>query len=244
MPAPGSRIEPVPGTIEFRAFESRSAASTMAAGLLASPLRSKLSSDPLAQATLVVSGGTTPGLCFDRLSGEVMDWSRVTVVPSDERWVTADSPHSNEHLIRTRLLQGAASQGKVLSFFRALINAKQASALIAQDLQALSRPFSASLLGMGEDGHFASLFPDYEDLQSALDPRGRALCIAVQTAGSPYMRISLTLSSLLDSALIVLLVFGEAKRRVFEAANTGGSPYPIESLLRHAGVPITVVWAP
>jgi 6-phosphogluconolactonase len=244
MTTPGFQAEQMSGSIEFRAFESRSAASAAAADLLASQIRNRLASGPQASASLVVSGGSTPGPCFDQLSGEVMDWSRVTVIPSDERWVTGDSPHSNERLIRTRLLQGSASQAKVLSFFRDGINAKQAPALIEQDLQALSRPFSTSLLGMGDDGHFASLFSDFEDLQSALDPQGRALCIVVQTAGSPYLRISLTLSALLDSASIVLLVFGETKRRVFEAANAGGSAYPIESLLRHVRTPLTVIWAP
>jgi 6-phosphogluconolactonase len=97
---------------------------------------------------------------------------------------------------------------------------------------------------MGEDGHFASLFPDFEDLQKALDPGGRAQCITVQTTASPHLRISLTLSALLNSRHIVLLIFGEVKRRVFEAANNGDSPYPIESLLHHARSPLTVVWAP
>ena len=136
------------------------------------------------------------------------------------------------------------SHGKVLSFFREGVDARQAPGLIEQDLQSLRRPFSATLLGMGEDGHFASLFPDFEGLQKALDPHGSAQCITVNTAGSPHLRISLTISALLDSTHIVLLIFGEAKRSVFEAANAGGTIYPIESLLHHARTPLTVIWAP
>ena len=97
---------------------------------------------------------------------------------------------------------------------------------------------------MGEDGHFASLFPDFEGLKQALNPLNERACIMVQTVGSPHLRISLTLSALLNSAHIVLLIFGEAKRHVFEAASTGDSAYPVEALLQHASTPLTVIWAP
>lgn len=230
--------------IEFHSFESRSAASAAAAELLAGLVKTALTSEPAAQASLVVSGGSTPGPCFDLLSAEPLDWSRVTVLPSDERWVAADDADSNEHLIRRRLLQGRAQQGKVLSFFRTGVEAAQAPPLIEKDLAGLTQPFSASLLGMGEDGHFASLFPDFDGLKQALDPNGKAACVMVQTAGSPHLRISLTLSALLNSMHTVLLIFGEAKRNVFEAAIAGGSAYPIEALMHQTRKPLTVIWAP
>ena len=211
---------------------------------LANQIKTQLDTDPQASASLVVSGGSTPGACFDLLSDEALDWSRVTVLPSDERWVPGDDPDSNERLIRQRLLRGAASAGKVLSFYRKDLDAVQAPQAIEKDLNDLDRPFSASLLGMGEDGHFASLFPDYANLQTALDPGGKAQCISVQTASSPHLRISLTLSALINSLHIVLLMFGEAKRAVFETANTGGSGYPVEALLQQFPGPLTVIWAP
>jgi 6-phosphogluconolactonase len=244
MPVPGFPAEPMAGLVEFRTFESRSSASLAAAVLLASLIRSELASNLYAQASLVVSGGSTPGPCFDRLSDEALDWSRVIVVPSDERWVPCDDPDSNEHLIRTRLLQRGSGEARVLSFFREGIDAVQAPRLIELDLHDIKRPFSASLLGMGEDGHFASLFPDFRDLKKALEPEGRAQCISVQTTGSPHLRISLTLSALLDSVHTVLLIFGHTKRRVFETASAGGSSYPIEALLHHVRNPLTVIWAP
>jgi 6-phosphogluconolactonase len=230
--------------IEFQAFESRSAASSAASDLLATKLRSRLAQGAHLSASLVVSGGSTPGPCFDQLSSETLDWSRVTVLPSDERWVPGNDPDSNERLIRTRLLKEQAAPGKVLPFFREGIKAQQAPEVIEQDLQALARPFSVSLLGMGEDGHFASLFPDFAGLSEALDPQSQRHCIMVQTAGSPHLRISLTLSALLDSTSIVLLIFGEAKQAVFNAAMNGGSGYPIESLLQHVSNPLSVIWAP
>ena len=232
------------GMIDFQIFKNRAEASIAAASLLAELLRDSLNKEPHSRASLVVSGGSTPGACFEHLSTERMDWSRVTVIPSDERWVPASHPDSNEGLVRSRLLHGKAGAGQFLSFFREGINAEQSPPMIEQDLLALSHPFSVSLLGMGQDGHFASLFPDYKELEKALDPQGEPLCIVVQTAGSPHLRISLTLSALLVSRHIVLLIFGDEKRTVFEAASRGGSNYPIESLLNHSSVPVTVIWAP
>ena len=124
------------------------------------------------------------------------------------------------------------------------MKAEQAPRVIEQDLGALQRPFDVSLLGMGEDGHFASMFPDFADLPEGLNPAGKAQCVMVQTGGSPHQRISLTLSALLDSSAIVLLIFGDTKRAVFESALAGGSGYPVESLLRHTVCPLTVIWAP
>jgi 6-phosphogluconolactonase len=231
------------GSIDFQSYESRAEASAAAAELLAGLVRKKLSGSPIAQASLVVSGGSTPGPCFDLLSRKPLDWTRVTVMPSDERWVPADHPDSNERLIRSRLLQNRAAGGNILPLFRAGVEATQAPSLIQADLADTAQPFSAVLLGMGEDGHFASLFPDFEQLPAALEPETQEPCMVVQTASSPHLRISLTLSALLNSGHIVLLIFGAAKREVFETAKRGGSAYPVEALLHHSSAPLTVIWA-
>lgn len=231
----------MPGPVEFQVFTSRAAAATAAAELLAGQLACTLDEQP--RAALIVSGGSTPGPCFAQLCKQPLDWSRVCVVPSDERWVPAEDPASNEGLIRRQLLREQAGPAQLLPFFREGVAPEQAPGLIEQELAALPRPFGAALLGMGEDGHFASLFPDFAGLSAALDPAGDARCVLVQTAGSPHLRISLTLPALLASREIVLLMFGEAKRRVFEAASQGGD-YPVASLLRHASCPLRVVWAP
>lgn len=230
--------------IDFQIFNDREEASIAAANLLAKSLKDSLRDDSRTQTALIVSGGSTPGPCFEHLSTEPMDWSRVTVVPSDERWVPASHPDSNEKLVRSRLLRGQAKLGAFLPFYRDGLEAEQAPNVIEQDLDELGRPFGVCLLGMGQDGHFASLFPDFTGLDKALDPEGERQCIVVKTVGSPHLRISLTLSALLDSRQIILLIFGNEKRAVFEAARQGGSEYPIESLLRHSRTPITVVWAP
>ncbi len=232
------------GLIEFRAFENRPEATTAAADLLVSLVGDVLDQSPDAKASLVVSGGSTPGPCFDLMSATPLDWSRVTVIPSDERWVPPEHADSNERLIRKRLLTNRATEGKILPLFRAATDASQAPLLIEKDLAGVVQPFSAVLLGMGEDGHFASLFPDFDGLQKALDLHDKTSSTMVQTAGSPHLRISLTLSALLNCSHTVLLIFGEAKREVFEAASAGGSAYPIEALLREIRKPMTVIWAP
>ena len=244
MAVPGSRAKPVSGLINFEAFESRFEASIAAAEILSSDLRDALAKDSATRASLVVSGGSTPGPCFDRLCTQQLDWSRVTVLPSDERWVPGDHPDSNERLIRSRLLQGQAGGATFLPFYREGIEAKTAPRMIERDLQSLAKPFTVSLLGMGEDGHFASLFPDFPGLSEALDPGNEARCITVQTAGSPHLRISLTLSALVNSGRVVLLIFGGEKRKVFDLAADGATDYPIESLLKHIRSQLTVIWAP
>lgn len=228
--------------LKFREFKDRSAASAAAADLLAGALRGAL--EKSGETSLVVSGGITPQECFLNLSRQVLDWSRVTIVPSDERWVEPHNVSSNEHLIHTRLMLGPASAARLLSFYLEELEAEEAPEVITNGLNRLGKPFACTLLGMGEDGHFASLFPDFDGLAEALDPDNSDRCVVVKTAGSPYLRISLTLSALLDSNTIVLLFFGKAKRSVFEAAAAGDSTYPAAALLSQQKVPVTVIWAP
>ncbi len=227
---------------KFREFSDRSAAGHAAAELILNSLSACLEQQP--QCGLVVSGGSTPGPCFDELSGLPLDWSKVIVIPSDERWVPADHPDSNERLIRERLLRGQAAQGGFLPLYHEGVAADEAPALIDQSLARIPFPLGCVLLGMGEDGHFASLFPDFDGLKAALEPYSEKLSLVVRTAGSPHIRISLSLTALLNTRQTVLLMFGQSKRQVFEAAVQGGSGYPVESLLRHNSSLLTVIWAP
>ncbi|MGK2924980.1 MAG: 6-phosphogluconolactonase, partial [Lysobacterales bacterium] len=203
--------------VSFHACADRRAASRAAADLLAERLSADL--EHRGSGSLVVSGGTTPIACFDMLSEAALDWARVTVVPSDERWVPADDSNSNEGLIRKHLLRNAAAAARLLPLYRPEfdpardpdVDSGAAPAVIEQELRALralTGPFSAVLLGMGADGHFASLFPDFAGLSRALDPAAAERCILLRTAGSPFLRVSLTLSALLQTAQAALLFFG------------------------------------
>ena len=243
--------------VSFHACADRPAASRAAADLLAERLAADL--EHRGSGSLVVSGGTTPIACFDMLSEAALDWARVTVVPSDERWVPADDPNSNEGLIQNHLLRNAAAAARLLPLYRPEVDPDRdpgvdsgvdsgaAPAVIERDLRALratAGPFSAVLLGMGADGHFASLFPDFAGLSRALDPAVAERCVLVRTAGSPFLRVSLTLSALLQTDQVALLFFGEEKRAVFERALSGGGNYPVGALLAQTAVPVAAFWAP
>ena len=108
-------------------------------------------------------------------------------------------------------------------------------------------PFAAVLLGMGPDGHVASLFPGAAGLSAALDPLQGPLCIGVDEAGlDPRVpRISLTARSLLNAALVIVLITGEEKRVVVErvGADTAFAP-PVATILRQAKTPVRILWAP
>lgn len=226
---------------DFQAYPDRSAASVAAAKILAECIDRQWQTDK--RASIVVSGGSTPGECFDALSREQLPWSDITVVPSDERWVVNTHKDSNERLIRERLLQHRASAAHVLPLFRKGLAPTDAVRVIDADLQRKGLPFACVLLGMGEDGHFASLFPDFDGLNRALNPDSTQLSVPVKTAASPYQRISLTLSALQQTSQTVLLIFGLPKRRVFEAALNGDTSYPVQKLLANLSNPLTVVWA-
>ena len=227
-------------SISFNNYQDRSAASRAAAECLALNIKKQWQNE--GRASIVVSGGSTPGECFDMLSSQSLPWSDVTVVPSDERWVAANHKDSNEKLIRSRLLQNLATDAQVLPLFRPQASAESAVNIIDTDLRA-ALPFASVLLGMGEDGHFASLFPDFDGLKQALNPDNDNLCTPVKTAASPYQRMSLTLAALKQTQQVALLIFGQSKRTVFEEAQSGGTQYPIESLLKQLQCPLNVYWA-
>jgi len=223
-------------------YASRDEASDAAAARIGDALVSD--TDDGQSAAIVVSGGSTPGPAFQRLSRRELDWNRVTVTLSDERWVPADNPDSNEKMLRETLLQNAAAGANVLSLYNGNSDVGDAAIELADAFGQLPLPFSSVLLGMGEDGHFASLFPDFEGLSAAVDTENDAKFVAVQTVASPHPRISMTLSALLQSREIILLFFGESKRRVYEEAKQGNTSYPVEHLLAQSHVPVRVIWAP
>jgi 6-phosphogluconolactonase len=108
------------------------------------------------------------------------------------------------------------------------------------------RPFDMTLLGMGDDGHTASLFPGSPNLRSALNPAASAGCVGMWAPDAPQPRLSLNLSALLDSRRIAILIGGEAKWRTYEAASGAGAveDMPVRAVLRQQRTPVEVIWAP
>lgn len=186
------------------------------------------------RASLVATGGRSPGPVYDRLKDADLDWSRVAVTLSDERHVDVDSPNANVGQLRERLLVGRAAKARYLPLTD-----------YAEPALKLLMPFDAVLLGMGEDGHIASLIPGSPALAEAMDPAGKALVAeSPEGFGSPPLaRITLTLAALLQSRAIFLLIAGEAKRQVIEGA-FAGADLPVRSILDQDRVPVRIFWTP
>lgn len=196
--------------------------------------------------SLVVSGGRTPANLFHLLSAEPIDWSRVWVTLADERWVEATDNSSNEKLIRDSLLTGAAAAAH-------FVGLKNPSAVVELGLEwswraltRIVRPLDVVLLGMGDDGHTASLFPNSPGLAGALDTSGAPACVAMRAPTAPHERISLNLSALLDARRIVLHIVGAQKWQVYLKAREPGpvTEFPVRGVLHQQQVPVDVFWSP
>ena len=198
-------------------------------------------------ALLAVSGGSTPRAFFQCLAREALDWSRVQVTLVDERWVPADDPRSNAGLVQATLLQGAASAATFVPLYTGAATPEDGVSEAAARIDALPRPFDAVVLGVGDDGHTASFFPDGDHLAAALDPAtsARVLPMRADAAGEP--RITLSLNALLDTRALYVLIIGERKLSLLEQAQQGvgaGKGYPIRAVLSQQRVPVAVYWCP
>jgi 6-phosphogluconolactonase len=196
------------------------------------------------RATLVVSGGSSPRATFIRLAQKPVRWGAVTITLTDERWVPASDPASNEAFVRGTLLVGPAASAHFVGLYTADSTPEAGERACAARIEALARPFDAVLLGIGDDGHTASLFPGAPGLSDALDPAGRALCRAMRPPGVPPPRMTLTLRALLDARGAFLLFQGARKRAAYEAALADGAAdaMPVRAVLRQGRVPVKVYW--
>jgi 6-phosphogluconolactonase len=227
---------------QFLEFETRNDASAALAGNLADTLRAAIGAE--ARASMVVGGGTTPGPMFRALRSQPVPWERITVVPSDERWVPLEDAASNEGMIRRELLMGPAKAARLISLYRPGSDPDSALPAVARDLAEVKRPFDAIVLGMGADGHTASLFPDAPGIDRTLRSSNDAVVQRLARLAQP--RVSLTVRALLDAHEIDLLFFGTDKRAVYERAMRPGpaAELPIRTIVRQSAVPVTVYWAP
>jgi 6-phosphogluconolactonase len=228
--------------LNFQEFNTRAEAAIAAGKRIINALHRRLDTDELA--AIVVSGGTTPAPVFSYMAHKELDWHRVHVLLSDERWVSADHPDSNEKMLRTALERSRASYAQILAYADLSKTPDERCTELDAEIRALPSPFTSVLLGMGVDGHFASLFPDADNLQSELDLQSSRAFVPVKTAGSPHPRISMTLAALLRCDEILLLISGNEKRAVLERAAEPESNLPIAHLLRQSRVPVDVFWAP
>ncbi|ETX15567.1 6-phosphogluconolactonase [Roseivivax halodurans JCM 10272] len=189
--------------------------------------------------TMAVPGGTSPGPVFDDLNDVELDWSRVDVMLTDERWVPEDHERSNTKLLRERLLTGKAAEARLLPMFLPCEEPEARLDELAEQIRP-NLPLSVVLLGMGADMHTASLFPGADNLDEALS-RNAPILMPMRAPGADEPRVTLT-APVLDGALSKhVLIFGDEKRAALENAK-GKSPKdaPINAVLDGA----EVHWAP
>jgi 6-phosphogluconolactonase len=196
--------------------------------------------------SLVVSGGRTPALMFKRLAQEKLDWARIWVTLADERWVETTAAASNERFVRENLLTGPAGAAHFVGLKNPAPTPEAGADWATRALTRVPHPFDVVVLGMGDDGHTASLFPGSLALARALDPSAPPGCVAINALVSPHARVSLNLAALLDARRIVLHIEGDAKWTVYQRARTPGTAaeLPVRAVLQQKEVPVDVYWAP
>jgi 6-phosphogluconolactonase len=199
-------------------------------------------------ASLVVSGGTTPGALFDALCRRDAPWDKVWITLSDERWIPPGEDGSNEKLVRTRLLRDTAERARFIAMLTQDAKPEDAEAAVDAAISGIPRPFDVTLLGMGDDGHTASLYPHAPELKAALDVEAPALVHAVhaRNAAATGDRMTLTLRAILESQWIAILIQGEAKLKTYRDAENGAdvTQMPVRTVLARSRPPVEVFWAP
>lgn len=202
--------------------------------------------DQRKEATLLVSGGRTPTALFQKLSQQPLPWSRITIGLTDDRWVAETHPDSNAGLVRRELLCAAAAAARFVPLVTAAADPWLGHAESERLFAQLHRPFDAVILGMGTDGHTASLFPGSPQLHTGLHEQHSATFAAMPPVGVDHPRVSLTLATLLDSRQLYLHIEGEQKwQRYLQARQPGPvEECPVRALLEQERVALDLYWSP
>ena len=207
------------------------------ANLLAGELRTALSHKD--RVLFVVPGGTTPGPVFDALCDTDLDWGRIDVLLSDERWRPEVHVRSNTRLIRARLLTGRAAAARYLPLYARAETPEKVLAELESNISP-ALPVDICLLGMGTDMHVASLIPGTEGLEAALDPHAPILA-PIRAAEEDEPRVTLSARVLSGAINTHIVITGDRKRRALERAR---HMRPIEAPVAAVLEGATVHWAP
>lgn len=224
-----------------RTFPDRQSLADALAAAIADNLKAAVAARSVA--SLAVSGGSTPARLFETLSARAdVPWDKVTITLVDERWVDETSDRSNARLVRADLLQGRAAAAKFVPLYQGGAEPDPTAAGAAQ--AAIPQPLDVAVLGMGNDGHTASFFPDGDTLDEALTAEGPVVAIRAPGAGEP--RVTLTLPHLLRARELYLHIEGEEKVKTLDKAEADGpvDDMPVRAILRQTQTPLTIYWCP
>jgi 6-phosphogluconolactonase len=194
--------------------------------------------------TLALAGGNTPKPLYEALSKEDLPWKQISITLTDERWVAVDHNDSNENMIKNILLKNVSAESSFIPL-KNNASSSEAGAIKADKLLTERLPsLDVVILGMGDDGHFASIFPEVSNLNTLLNTDTINKCLAVSPNGKQD-RISLTYSYLIKAKIIYLLISGEQKKIIIDEVLGGsvtGEKYPIWTLLNQTKCPVKIYW--
>jgi 6-phosphogluconolactonase len=190
-------------------------------------------------ATFAVSGGSSPRRFLKVLSGQPFDWSRIDLTLVDDRWVPDDDKDSNVRFVRENLLQNAAAQAR----FTPLVDVTREPAEQIARLNASTEPAlpDVAVLGMGDDGHTASIFADAPEWREAITTEQRF--VLVHPGAAPHARVSWSMSALKRIDRLFLLIAGKSKLDVLEKAAASPLDNAISKLANDKGVTLDVYWS-
>ena len=227
--------------IELHAFDDPRVQADALAKAVSAALGASLAAAPATRATLAVSGGTSPRPLFQALALEPLEWAGIDVTLVDDRWVPETDNASNARLVRETLLVQAAAAAR----FAPLVDVSvpldaRIAALNADPSYALP---NVAVLGMGEDGHTASLFADAPAAEWAHALQTGDRYVAVHPGAAPHARVSLSMSALKRIGRLFVLISGERKLDVLKAAASAPQENAISKLANDKGVRLDVYWS-
>ncbi|BCL74646.1 6-phosphogluconolactonase [Jeongeupia sp. HS-3] len=229
-------------SLQWHEFASKAQLDIALAAHIAGQLKAAI--ETRGGASLAVSGGRTPAGMFAALSQMPLDWRRVNITLVDERWVQPDHADSNEKSVRQHLLQGLAAKANFISLVNGAATPHEALPAIEARLAIFPSPIDVLILGMGDDGHTASLFPDAVELEAAC--RSDAMLAAVTPPVAPHQRITLTLPTIANAREVIVHITGEGKKALLQAALVEDKPvqqqFPIRRVLDRVVATKSVFW--
>jgi len=192
--------------------------------------------------SMAVSGGRSPVTLFEKLSLAELDWSKVDVTLVDERWVNVDNANSNEWLVRRHLLKGAAAKARFFGLKNRALTAKIGEKECQSVLQSMRLPLDIVVLGMGVDGHTASLFPCCPELSKAMERKKSLNFFATTPVKAPFERMSMSFTTLMNAKHRILHIVGFEKLNALKEA-IRLQDYLVMPIFAFLQEPLTIYWS-